>query len=204
MIAWNDAIKNDLLAGPMLVEALGSDKIDYLIDLTGHTDITMRTEATSLLSKLLVSTANVKQGSKDSTTKSNEFDSRGTNEIERDAGNIASLNDGLSSGTNTWYSGSETKLWTAYLNSLTKPGTKNVGKPNFLSNTEIMAYNELVALDKVACRLPSNVNGQSLVNILDGVDWNSRGASNSSIELANEAKSKVGSACENRQSVNVH
>ena len=59
LIAWNDAVKRDQSAGSRLIRTLGKDKIEHVIYLTGHQDITMRIAATAFLSKLLADAAGI-------------------------------------------------------------------------------------------------------------------------------------------------
>ncbi len=214
LIAWNRAVKRDPSAGSRLIRTLGKDKIEHVIYLTGHQDITMRTEATAFLSKLLADTAGVEwinDGGQTYGDKGKLNPQPPLQTTPKDGGTeqnvVASYNNDISKAwsndTDKVNRDSADKLWSTYLDVLSKsddvPSVQT--KPEFVRNTGVLAYNQLVALDSVACRIPSGAGVSSVVQVLDEVDWGAAptgGGSRSTRQLADQVKSKIGRTCDGR------
>lgn len=65
LVAWNSAIKQDMTTGGRLTDAMGEDRIRYVVALTGYPDQTMRSQATTLVARLLQYPALTKQKAPD-------------------------------------------------------------------------------------------------------------------------------------------
>ena len=215
LIAWNDAVKRDQSAGSRLIRTLGKDKIEHVIYLTGHQDITMRIAATAFLSKLLADTAGIEwinsgpktygDGGKltpqpplQITPKEGGTDENIVASYKSDVSKV-----GLGDTDKLIKEGAD-KLWSTYLDvlSMTDDVQTTQIKPEFVRDTGVMAYNQLVALASVACRIPPGAGVSSVVQVLDEVDWEAAptgGRSGSTRQLADQVKSKIeGRTCDSR------
>lgn len=116
LVAWNNSAKTDAKAGTKILSTLDDEKLKYVLDLTGHPDLTMRTQATSLVGKLLLTSATPGDATPD---RSDAF-------------------------------------WRDYLAALRTAGqaAPEKGGAKFLAENKV--YNNLVALDGVACQMPKN------------------------------------------------
>jgi hypothetical protein len=146
LVAWNTSIKKDPATGTTLLSVLGSDKTDdkikYVIGLTGYPDLTMRSQATTLVGQLLLA----------STTKSDQSPAAPATDVTQVQGAKA--------------------FWKKYLDTLRTPSPEvpEKGGARFIGTT--MTYNNLVALDGVACQITDESRKGEIINTLLSFDTN--------------------------------